>query len=188
MGIRQLGISLDAIIVGFLIFQTFLGWRRGLLWQVLGVVSIIFGIGLGLLLAPLIGAQLTECVTSDPFRAKLAAFLLVLGVVGFTLRLAGAWAEVRTEQGAPRQERELRRMDDRILGGIFGALKGCVLTLVILAASASFYPRSALWQYSQLAPPLASAGARLLPEGTFTEVKRWGSQSLQELKQGLDIR
>lgn len=188
MELQHLGLALDLFIAGFLVLQTLLGWRRGFLWQMLGVASIVMSIGLGWLLGPLIGERLTECVTSDPFRAKLTAFLLVLGVVGLTLRMVGAWAEVRTERERTPQEREQSRANDRILGGIFGALKGCILTLVLLAAGTSFYPSNALWQHSKLALPLASAGSRLLPEGVFQDARKWSRQSVQELKQGLEIR
>jgi len=182
------GWLVDGLIIGFLFLQTFLGWRRGLLWQAAGVASIGFGVVLGLMLAPALGGYLLDHVTSEPFRAKLIAFLFILGLVGFTLRLAAAWAEVHTEKGLPRQERDLRRADDRILGGIFGALKGSVLALIIIAACVSFYPRSAVWQESSLAGPLAVAGSRLLPEGAVREVRRWAADSAADVRKGLDIK
>ena len=179
---------MDAAIIGFLLLQTFLGWRRGLLWQAAGVASIAFGLLLGWLLAPIIGERLRESVTSNPFHAKLVAFVFVVGVVGFSLRVVAAWAEVRTEQGLPKKERELRRADDRILGGIFGALKGSVLALVIIAASVAFCPGNRIWQHSKLSGPLAVAGSRLLPEGAVSEVRRWGAESAQDARRGLEIR
>ncbi|MFH0939604.1 MAG: CvpA family protein [Planctomycetota bacterium] len=188
MRAEHLGMALDAAIVGFLLLQTFLGWRRGLLWQAASVASIAFGLLLGLLLAPVIGARLTESVTSDLFRAKLIAFIFVVAVVGFSLRLIAAWAEVRAEQGLPKEERELRRADDRILGGIFGALKGCVLSLVIIAISVTFWPENRIWQYSKLSSPMAVAGSRLLPEGAVKEVKRWSIESAHNVRLKLDIK
>ena len=182
------GWLVDGSIVAFLLLQTFLGWRRGLLWQAAGVASIGFGVALGLALAPAIGARLTEHVTSDLFRARMIGFLFVVALVGFSLRMLAAWAEVRTESGLKREERETRRGQDRILGGIFGALKGSVLALIIVAASVAIYPDSGLWQRSSLARPLAVAGSRLLPEGAVEEVSQWASKSALTLKKGLDIR
>ncbi|HYF51199.1 MAG TPA: CvpA family protein [Planctomycetota bacterium] len=182
------GMLLDAAIVGFLLLQTFLGWRRGLLWQAAGVASIGFGVVLGLALAPSIGARLLDHVTSDPFKAKLIAFLFILGMTGFLLRMAAALAEVQSERGLPPEEKKLRRADDRILGGIFGALKGSVLTLVIIAAAVTFYPANPIWHDSTLARPLAIAGSRLLPEGAVKEVKRWATRSAGDVSKGLDIQ
>ena len=186
--LMQIGWLVDGCILGFLILQTFLGWRRGLLWQVAGVTSVGFGVVLGWALAPNIGSHLMENITSDPFHAKLTAFLFVLGLVGFTLRLAAAWAEVHAEKGLPKEERERRRADDRILGGIFGALKGSVLALVFVAAGVALFPKSDIWQQSKLATPLAIAGSRLLPEGAVQEVTRWAGQSAAEMRQGLNIQ
>ena len=181
------GMVVDGVIVAFLILQTFLGWRRGLLWQAAGVASIGFGVVLGWALAPMLCEFFMVHITSEPFHAKLTAFLLIVGTVGFILRIAAAWAEVHTEKGLPREEKELRRADDRVLGGIFGALKGSVITLVIVAAGVSLYPRSGLWQESKLARPMAVAGSRLLPEGAVSEVKRWAGESVAEMRQGLNI-
>lgn len=182
------GTFVDGCIIAFLVLQTFLGWRRGLLWQAAGVASIGFGVVLGLALAPSIGVRLLDHVTSDPFKAKLIAFLFVMGFVGFSLRMAAAWAEVQAEKDLPKQERDARRADDRILGGIFGAVKGSVLALVIVAAAVSFYPKHDVWNKSTLAAPLAIAGSRLLPEGAVGEVKRWASRSAGDVSEGLDIR
>ena len=184
----EAGRILDGMIVAFLLLQTFLGWRRGLLWQAAGVASLAFGVILGWALAPLMAEYLTEHVTSNLFRAKLIAFLFILGSVGLTLRLAAAWAEVRSEKNLPKNERELRRAEDRVLGGIFGALKGSVLCLVLIAAIVSLYPNNRMWSRSALATPFAVAGSRLLPDGAVKEGKRWASQSAVDLQKGLDIR
>lgn len=184
----EAGRVLDGMIVAFLLLQTFLGWRRGLLWQAAGVASLAFGVILGWVLAPLMADYLTEHITSNIFRAKLIAFLFIMGATGLTLRLAAAWAEVRSEKGLPKTERELRRAEDRVLGGIFGALKGCVLCLVLIAAIVSFYPNNRIWSRSTLATPFAVAGSRLLPDGAVREVRRWAAESAVDLQRGLDIR
>lgn len=180
MNIQHLGIGVDLGIIAFLLLQTFLGWRRGLLWQAAGIASMAFGVLLGLFLAPLLTDRLTEHITSDLFHAKLVAFLFVLGAVGLTFRLAAAWAEVRAEHGLPRQERERRRADDRLLGGIFGALKGSVLALVIIAACVSFFPNCQVWQYSRLSERMAVAGSRLLPQGAVEQMRRWSRKRSAE--------
>src|SRR5687767_13730200 len=97
------GWFVDGCIAGFLLLQTFLGWRRGFLWQVAGVASVAFGVLLGLFLSPFLGDFFNDNVTSNPYYAHLLAFLLILSSVGLTLRLLAAWAEVRTESGLPKK-------------------------------------------------------------------------------------
>lgn len=178
----------DGGIIIFLLLQTYLGWRRGLLWQAAGVASIFFGVLLGWLLSPLAGAALHEHITSNPFRARLVGFLFVVASVGCALRMLAAWAEVRSEQGLPKPERDRRRADDRILGGIFGALKGCVLALVLVAAAVTCFPDFRAWPQSALVPPLAAAGSRLLPSGAVKEAAQWASRSAAEMQRGLEIK
>jgi uncharacterized membrane protein required for colicin V production len=183
----SIGSLVDCGIVLFLILQTFLGWRRGLLWQVAGVASIAFGIGAGILLAPWIGEHLHERVTSNSFHARLAAFLFIVALVGFILRIAAACAEVHAEKGLKKDERDRRRAADRILGGIFGAVKGSVLALLIVAASVACFPNNIVWRSSMLAGPLAVAGSRLLPEGACEEVSQWARGSAVSLRK-LDFK
>jgi uncharacterized membrane protein required for colicin V production len=178
----------DLLLAGFLLFQTWLGWRSGLLWQVAGLASVGFGVMLGAALAPSLGARLLGLVTENPFHAKLLAFLLIAAVVGFTLRMTAVWAEAQSESGVARKERERRRQEDRILGGIFGALKGLVLALVLVAAGVGLAPYSALWKSSCLAPPFATAGARLLPEGGVRAMQEWVEESKEQLCEGLEIQ
>jgi len=178
----------DALIVAFLVLQTFLGWRRGLLWQVAGVASIVFGVLLGWAFAPSLGRFVNNHISSNQLHARLVAFLFMLGTVGLATRLLAAWAQVRSERGLGKQERELRRAEDRILGGMFGALKGCILALILVAAAASYFPASGVWPQSALAGPLARAGARLLPEGAVKEMTQWANRSVADIRNELDAK
>jgi uncharacterized membrane protein required for colicin V production len=182
------GTIADAVIVLFLLLQTWLGWRRGLLWQAAGVASVLFGMLLGWVAASRLGDVAERYITTNPFRAKLLVFLLVMGIVGLALRVLAGWAEVRSEQGVPKNERDRRRAGDRILGGMFGALKGCVLALVLVSAAASFFPNAPLWPRSRLAAPLARAGLRVLPEGAARDVAHWAGQSAADMRKGLEMK
>ena len=95
----QSGSMLDALIVAFLILQTFLGWRRGLLWQVAGVASMVCGVLLGWVLAPSLGRFVNQHIASNKLHARLVAFLFVLCTVGLVTRLLAAWVQVRAEHG-----------------------------------------------------------------------------------------
>ncbi len=183
-----MGILTDILLVSFLIFQTYMGWRSGLLWQAVAMGAVGFSVVLGSALAPALGMRLLGSVTSDPFHAKLIGFLFVSGSVALLLRLAATWAEHQAEQGLPRKEQEIRRGQDRILGGIFGALKASVIALVAAASLVSLWPRQSVWTESKLVPPLAVAGARLLPEGAIQELHVWLETSAQEVGRGLKIK
>ena len=182
------GTLFDLSVFAFLILQTFLGWRRGFLWQAAGVASIAFGVMLGLFLSPYLAGFFHQHITSHLFHAKLMAFMFILGTVGFTLRMAASVAEVHAESNLPNKEKEARRADDRVLGGIFGALKGSVLALMLTAAAVTFAPHWKLWKESTLAEPMAVAGSRLLPKEAVKEVARWAERSAHDLRAGLDIK
>jgi hypothetical protein len=126
-------------------------------------------------------------VTSNPFHAKLTAFLLAGGLVCIAFRMAAVYAEARSEEGVSKKERDVRRREDRILGCIFGALKGSVLTLVFLAGLAGFAPDNTMWHESNLAPPLANAGMRLLPSGIARSMQAWLDESKVAVCDGLQI-
>src|SRR4051812_1869839 len=106
---------LDASIIVFLMLQTFLGWRRGLLWQAAGVASLVFGVLLGGILAPALARPAEIYIVSDPFQARMLGFFFVFAVVGFSMRMFAAVAEVSSEQGVPPAELDKRRARDRIL-------------------------------------------------------------------------
>jgi len=178
----------DILLVAFLLLQTWVGWRSGLLWQVTGLATLGLGLALGTVLAPSLGSRLKPILGCDTFPAEVVAFLFVAGLVGVTLRMLASWAEQHSENNVPKPEREQRRADDRILGGIFGALKGLVLALVLVVAGVSLWPKSSAWQDSRLAPPMATAGARLLPEGAIDEVRTWVATKGGKLRRDLDIQ
>jgi hypothetical protein len=123
-----------------------------------------------------------SAVTSDAFHAKLAGFLLVFGVVCFALRMTVSYIEVRAERGLAKEERDKRRSKDRIMGGVFGAVKGLLLAAILVAACVSFFPKSALWKQSHLASSLATAGCRMLPDGAVKEVREWARQHVANIE------
>lgn len=179
---------LDTVLVLFLLLQTWLGTRSGLLRQAAGTISLVAGVLLGLAAAPFLGRHLMSHVTSNPFHARLAAFVLTAGVVGLVLRLLCAWTEARAEAGLSEEERERRRSRDHLWGGVFGAGKGVVSALLLTATAAAWWPEPAFWQETRLAQRLARGGACLLPEGAEKRMRAWVNSSAEELRRGLNIR
>ncbi len=179
---------IDLLLLLFLLSQVWFGWRSGLLRQVTAIASLCLGLFLGAMLAPLLGRYLLDTITRDPFRARMTAFLFVAGVVGLGFRLLATWVEIRSEAGLPKEERSRRRGNDRVLGGIFGSVKGCVVALILAAAAVGFWPQSSLFKSSQLMPAFALGGARILPEGAVEVMRVWMATSTQEVQRSLQIR
>ena len=175
------GGCVDVGIFLFLVVHSFMGWRRGFMWQAAGGLSVGLGVGLGWLLSPFLGAIALERITSNPLHARLIGFLAVFGLVGFLLRIVAAYVEVHSEKGLPKEERERRRAKDRILGGIFGALKGLVLAAIVIAASVAFFPEGPVWKRSHLSGTFATAGSRLLPNGAVQEMREWAKQHVANI-------
>lgn len=184
---NYLGLWADLAIIACPILHLVLGWRRGFLWQVAGLASLCFGVGLGWLLAPVFSGIIQAQVASDPLRAKLLVFLFVFGVVGVTLRLVASWAEVQAERGLPKEEKEKRRKRDRVLGGMFGVFKGLILTAILVAAGVTLYPRNEILGRSYLAGSMARAGSRMLPDGAVKEVREWAKQQVTSISRNLEI-
>jgi len=183
-----MGTLTDFCLAAFLLFQTWLGWRSGLLRQATGLAALGFGVVLGVTLAPSLGGRILGWLTVDPFHARVLAFLFVFGLVCLTLQLLASWAEIQADAGIEKKDREQRRSQDRILGGIFGSLKALVVSLVLVAAGVNLYPKNEAWQGSRLAPPFAEAGARLLPEGAAEGVQAWILASAGQLSQKLGFQ
>ena len=179
------GVYVDGGIVIFLLVHSFMGWRRGLMWKAAGGLSVGLGIGLGLYFSPMLSQYALERVTSNPLHAQLIGYLAIFGLTGFVLRIIAAIVEVQAEKGLPKPERDRRRAKDRILGGIFAALKGLVIASILIAAGVAFFPSGAIWKKSMLAAPFATVGSRLLPNGAVAEMRSWAKQhvaSINELK------
>ena len=182
------GIAVDLGLILFLVFHTWRGFRCGFLWQVTALAALGFGLGLAMVLAPAMGSRLLGVLTQNPFHAQLTAFLFVFGLVALMFRLLATWAEGSTEKDANKKEKEQSRGNDRILGGMFGALKGLLMVLVLCAAGVTMWPKVDTWDDSKLMPTFAKAGARLLPDGAVQEVHTWAERSVAQLGKGMKIR
>ena len=169
------GILADGLLLTFLLAQTWLGCRRGFLQQAAAFAALGFGVALGLAVAPALGVRVMARFTSNNLHARILAFLLVFGLVALLFRLFLIWAEHAAARGAAKKEREKSKGDDRVLGGMFGALKGLLIAFVAAAAGMAFWPNAPAWESSHLAPPFATAGARLLPEGTVEQARNWAA-------------
>jgi len=151
---------LDWLIIGILLFSTFIGLYRGFSREALSLVTLVFAVWLSLQYSPVAGAYLESSITSDSLRNIIAFGLvfvlgLVIGavvssIIGKIINVSGLWGF------------------DKILGVIFGFARG-VLIVVVLLVGLNVVGVSAqpVWHQSLLVPyfnQLVTKIAELIPE------------------------
>jgi membrane protein required for colicin V production len=122
---------LDAVIIGILAFSTFIGVRRGLLRSVAGIVGLILAALFAGKLAALIDPSLQQAhIKHPPINGAVTfviAFLAIVVAVEFGAGLL-VWV----------QRLMLLGWVDRLGGGVFGLLRGVLLSMILLAGFAQF--------------------------------------------------
>lgn len=151
---------LDWVFVGVLAFSLLLGLLRGLVYEVLSVLSWIAAFVLAQWLAPAVGAWLPMENAAEPLRYA-AGFAVVFVVVVFTGGLL-AWATRKMIEAVG-----LRPMD-RALGAAFGLVRG-VVVLLALAVVVNMTPlRKSQWWTEAMGAAVSTAALRglkpVLPE------------------------
>jgi membrane protein required for colicin V production len=151
---------LDWVFVGVLAFSLLLGLLRGLVYEVLSVLSWIAAFVLAQWLAPGVGAWLPMENAAEPLRYA-AGFAVVFVAVVFTGGLL-AWGTRKLVEAVG-----LRPMD-RALGGAFGLVRGVVL-LLALAVVVNMTPlRTSRWWTESMGAAVSTAALRglkpVLPE------------------------
>ncbi len=149
---------IDLLIIAVIMISVISAFIDGLLVELFSLAGVV----LGLLVAAADYARLAPWVVrwvQNPEAANLVAFLLLALGVMVTAGIAG-----RLLRGT------LRHVGlgfvDRLLGAIFGFIKGCVLVTLGVMAVAAFFPRADWMKSSRLAPMFLSAahdGSRITP-------------------------
>jgi membrane protein required for colicin V production len=115
--------ALDWVFIAVLLVSLLLGLLRGLVYEVLSVLSWITAFVLAQWLAPTVGAWLPLGTSSEPLHYA-AGFAAVFVAAVFAGGLA-AWAMRRLVEAAG------LRPVDRALGAAFGLVRGTVLLLAL---------------------------------------------------------
>ena len=151
---------LDWVFVGVLGFSLLLGLLRGLVYEVLSVLSWIAAFVVAQWLAPAVGAWLPMENTAEPLRYA-AGFAIVFVAVVFAGGLV-AWATRKMVEAVG-----LRPMD-RVLGAAFGLVRG-VVVLLALAVVVNMTPlRKSQWWTESMGAAVSTAALKglkpVLPE------------------------
>lgn len=138
---------IDWLCLGLLIISVLLGLMRGLLSEALGLAGWLVALVAARQFGAEAGGLLDEVILSPGIRTAVGFVLVVLGTVlvwGLMLRLLERLVQAVGMGGF-----------NRLLGGVFGALRAAVI-LVLVTAVVGLTPLrdSADWQAAQLRPTL----------------------------------
>jgi membrane protein required for colicin V production len=144
--------TLDWIVLAVLLASVLLGLWRGLVYEVLSVMSWIAAFVLAQWFAPGVAQWLPMGDAAEPLRFA-GAFLLVFIAAVFAGGLL-AWATKKLVEAVG------LRPIDRALGGMFGLVRGALLVLVLaVMVQLTGWTGSAWWQDS-VAADVATAALR----------------------------
>ncbi|WBY03092.1 CvpA family protein [Ramlibacter tataouinensis] len=145
-------VTLDWVFLGVLAFSLLLGALRGLVYEVLSVLSWFAAFVLAQWLAPLVAPWLPMGGAVEPLRYA-AGFAIVFVLAVFVGGLL-AWASRKLIEAVG------LRPVDRTLGAAFGLVRGMVL-LLVLAVVVNMTPlRSAPWWTESMGAGASSAALR----------------------------
>lgn len=151
----MLGLSiLDWVIVLIVVLSILQAAAQGFFYEVFALAGAIAGYLIAAWEYPRAAAWYARYVTSQ-WAADIAGFLTIFFVVVLLAGIAGRilrWAVSGVGL----------RWFDRLLGGLFGVVRGVAVSTVIVLALAAFSPQSAWLQDSRIAPFMLVSGRALI--------------------------
>lgn len=145
--------ALDWVILAALAASVLLGLLRGLVYEVLSVLSWIAAFLLAQWLAPWVGERLPMMGGANEAVRYAAGFLLVFIAAVFAGGLV-AWLTKKMIEAVG------LRPVDRALGGLFGLVRGTVLVLVLAVVVHVTGLKSGAWWQESVAAGVATAALR----------------------------
>jgi len=134
----------DWFLIAILTWSTIVAFFRGLLLELFGLGGLIAGVLLASWNYPALAAILERVITATAV-ANVVAFLLIAVVVMIVCALVGkALHHTADAIGLG--------FFDRLLGAVFGYLRGCLLCVAILMAVTAFLPPTPAVAKSSLTP------------------------------------
>jgi membrane protein required for colicin V production len=161
--------TLDIIIAVFVLFNLYRGFKAGLIESLIGLVGWFATLYVGAHYASKMGFVFAG-VVQDPILQTALAFLVIV-----LLMLMIVWG-VSLVLKSLISALTLTPIE-KLAGGIFGAIRGVVIVLVVMSLLGSWASQSSWWQNSVLAKslmpyaPLAMAASKDLATTAWTELK-----------------
>lgn len=150
-----MGLSiLDWVIVLIVVLSILQAAAQGFFYEVFSLAGAIAGYLIAAWEYPRAAAWYAHYVNS-PWAADIAGFLTIFFVVVLLAGIAGRIARSAVSGVG-------LRWFDRVLGGLFGVLRGLAVSTVIVLAMAAFSPQSTWLQQSRIAPFMLVTGRALI--------------------------
>lgn len=146
----------DWVIVAVLVLSVVFAFVRGFTRQVIALFSWVLGFFAAVMLSPQLGSLLPDFGGPPTLRYLIAFGIIIIGALVMGGLIAWPLRDLLHQSGMG--------FLDRILGGLFGVVRGLVLLLALtLVAGLTTLPRQDWWQNSFLAPILVGSAVALKP-------------------------
>ena len=173
---------LDFIVVGVLLLSAILAFIRGFTREMFGLLGWVGAAAAAWFLLPYTEPYARQIV-DDVLAARVIASVAVFIVVLFAITFIGSPVSGRV------RESHFSSVD-RLLGGMFGMVRGAVLTILGYLVLVSFYPKDSEipWMRDAVSKPYLEQGLRIaegfLPEGAIQS----GREAARNLRTGAEIK
>ena len=134
----------DIAIIGVTVVSCLFGLWRGLIKEVLSLVTWIAALLLSRLYSETVSGMLVGMIENDGARYVTAFVLIFVVIMMIGTLINHLMSKLLNVTGL--------KLADRLLGGFFGIARGAVIVLVILFITNIFISETALWQESRLIP------------------------------------
>lgn len=165
---------LDFLVLGVLTISTFMALIKGLLAELVSLASVVVGIFAAVSFYPQAAGLANQIGVGAPW----GGFLGFISI--FLLCMTGGALLIRISR--PALKALHLQWVDRLLGGTFGLIRGCLIAVVLFTAFTLFPVSSALVERSQLAGFFLTS-ARVLTRLTPKEFQEQFSASYQAVYQ-----
>ncbi len=173
---------LDFIVVGVLLLSAILAFVRGFTRELFSLLGWVGAAAAAWFLLPYTEPYARQIV-DDTLAARIIASVAVFIVALFAITFIGSPVSGRV------RDSHFSSMD-RLLGGVFGVVRGAVLIVLGYLVLVSFYPKDSQipWMRDAVSKPYLERGLRvaegLLPEGVIQS----GRKAAQGLQTGAEIK
>ena len=158
--------AVDYVIIALLLVSAGIGAWRGAIREIINIASWVVAFIVAHAFSTDLAPYFADWMADPVYRLVVAWIVIFLAVLIFASLLASLLSELVRKLGLSGL--------DRLLGAIFGAVRGLLVVLVLaLAAGMTKFPQSALWKSAALTPPLEVAAlyARaLLPQSVASKI------------------
>jgi membrane protein required for colicin V production len=143
----------DILFTGIILISTISALFKGLVREIISLAALILGFILAVFFYPLPSAKLLEFCRTESIANLMGFLIIFLGCI-----LLGAITTFIVNRFVKAAS---LKWVDRLMGAIFGVLRGWIISSILVVAIIAFPIRDNLMAHSTLAPYLL-AGARIL--------------------------